>query len=308
MISSRRVSVVIVSFETCELTLRAAKSGLRVVDAGDVIVVDNASADGTTAALERLGEPRLIVLESSTNAGFGVAANRGALIAKEPVLLFLNSDAELSPVAVRLLVDEVVEHDGRCLVGARLVDGAGQVQRSAGLVPRPSDLAIRAIGLHAVAGAMTRLPLFRRLILGSRIAREYETAASATGAIDISMVGGACFAIGRSAFLELGGFDERFFMYFEDADLCRRATNLGIPVRYVPDAVVRHVGGASSSEDYHFGPMHARSMRQYLEKWYGPSGALLSFALLWVRLMAFAVTLRPGTRRAWKAFRAAARP
>ncbi len=71
------------------------------------------------------------------------------------------------------------------------------------------------------------------------------------------MVSGACFAIGAAAFEEIGGFDERYFMYFEDADLCRRATAAGWPIRYLPDVVVDHVGGASSAVDYHFGPRHA---------------------------------------------------
>jgi GT2 family glycosyltransferase len=119
------------------------------------------------------------------------------------------------------------------------------------------------------------------------------------------MVSGACFAIGRQAFEELRGFDERFFMYFEDADLCRRASAAGMPIRYVPDAVVTHIGGASSSEDYHFGPYHARSMRQYLGKWYGPPGSALAIVLLWLRAVGFSVTFRPQAKRAWRALWAA---
>jgi GT2 family glycosyltransferase len=119
------------------------------------------------------------------------------------------------------------------------------------------------------------------------------------------MVSGACFAIGRQAFEELRGFDERFFMYFEDADLCRRASAAGMPIRYVPDAVVTHIGGASSSEVYHFGPYHARSMRQYLGKWYGPPGSALAIVLLWLRAVGFSVTFRPQAKRAWRALWAA---
>jgi N-acetylglucosaminyl-diphospho-decaprenol L-rhamnosyltransferase len=301
------VSIIIVSFETCELTLRAVQSALGSMGGGEVIVVDNASTDGTSATLQRLDEPRLTVEQSHVNGGFGVAANRGAHRAKEPILMFLNSDAELSRESLALLVDEVVSRDGRCLAGPRLVDTTGATQRSAGLIPQPSDLVIRALGLYAVARAMTHVPVISRLILRSRIAREYSTAETATGPVDTSMVGGACFAIGREVFLDLGGFDEQFFMYFEDADLCRRATKGGIPIHFVPEAIVRHIGGGSSSEDYHFGPMHARSMRQYLAKWYGAPGASLALALLSLRLIGFALTLRPSTGRAWAALRAAAR-
>jgi GT2 family glycosyltransferase len=116
------------------------------------------------------------------------------------------------------------------------------------------------------------------------------------------MVSGACFAIGREAFVELGGFDERFFLYFEDADLCRRALGAGMTISYVPNAVVPHIWGASSSEDYHFGPAHARSMRQYLTKWYGHPGGALAILIAWLRLIGFAVTARPATGRSFRAF------
>jgi N-acetylglucosaminyl-diphospho-decaprenol L-rhamnosyltransferase len=96
-------------------------------------------------------------------------------------------------------------------------------------------------------------------------------------------------------------------MYFEDADLCRRAAAAGIPVRYVPSAVVEHIGGASTSEDYHFGPMHARSMRQYLGKWYGPGGSALGLCLLWLRAIGLTMALKPRSSRAWRALWAAVR-
>ena len=110
--------------------------------------------------------------------------------------------------------------------------------------------------------------------------------------------------MGREAFLELGGFDEDFFLYFEDADLCRRALRAGMAIRYVPDAVVTHIGGGSSSEDYHFGPRHARSMRIYLRKWYGLPGAALAVTLMFLRAVGFSVGAPRRAGRAWKAFAA----
>lgn len=118
----------------------------------------------------------------------------------------------------------------------------------------------------------------------------------------------ANFAVGREAFLELGGFDEQFFLYFEDIDLCRRARAAGFAIRYLPEAVVPHIGGASSADDYHFGPAHARSMRQYLAKWYGPGGAVFAVLLLWLRAVGFTVSLRPRAGRAWRSLWAALRP
>ena len=85
------------------------------------------------------------------------------------------------------------------------------------------------------------------LARGNRLAREYDLAVDSTEPISTTHGVRRVFAIGRDAFLEIGGFDEDFFLYFEDADLCRRALKAGMAIRYVPQAVVTHIGGASSS-------------------------------------------------------------
>jgi N-acetylglucosaminyl-diphospho-decaprenol L-rhamnosyltransferase len=299
-------AVIIVTHRTPALTAAAARSAL---DAGadQVVVVDNASGDDTTDRLHAFADDRLTVLQRSVNSGYGTAANAGATAAADQTLIFLNSDATLSTEAALMLCTAVQANGGRCIAGARLVGTAGQVQASAGLLPRPSDLIVRALGLHRPAMSVARLPVIRRLVSRSSLARDYASAAHAQQSMDTSMVSGACFAIGREAFRELGGFDERFFLYFEDADLCRRASAAGMAIRYVPEAVVTHIGGGSSVEDYHFGPHHARSMRQYLGKWYGPAGSVLAIILVWLRAIGFSITLRPGAGRAWRALLAAVR-
>jgi len=301
-----RVAVAVVSYRTPRLTASAARSALSsAVDV--VLIVDNASGDDTIERLREIGDSRVSIVENDKNEGFGVAANIAARSVAADTLLFLNSDAELRPEATTELLAELERWGGRALVGPRLVSADGEVQPSAGLLPAPTDLAIRALGLHAIGRRLARLPLIGSFVSANRLAREYATATTATQTMDTSMVSGACFAIGREAFEELGGFDERFFMYFEDADLCRRVSGAGMPIRYVPSAVVSHIGGASSSEDYHFGPHHARSMRQYLGKWYGPGGSALALALLWLRAVGFSVTKPPRMRRAWRALGAAIR-
>jgi GT2 family glycosyltransferase len=239
--------------------------------------------------------------------GYGAAANLGVRFSTGDPVVFLNSDALLTEDAAAHLVGEVQSFDGRCLAGARMVDGNGAIQRSAGLLPGPLDLAVRAWGLDRVGAAVAQWPKIGAIVRRSRLSREYASATEATESMETSMVGMAVSAIGRNAFDEIGGFDEDFFLYFEDADLCRRAGVAGIPVRYVPAAVVTHLGGGSSSEDYHFGPHHARSMRMYLSKWYGPGGSALAVLILWIRAVGMSLTLQAGARRAWRALRAAVR-
>jgi GT2 family glycosyltransferase len=300
------VCVVIVSYRTPRLTLNAVKSALSSgVD--EVVVVDNDSQDTSVAVLGNVADPRLKVLVNSVNLGFGTAANWAVRESSAPSILFLNSDATLTPAACATLLAELTEHDGRCVVGPRLVGSDGGIQRSAGLLPRPSDLGVRALGMHRLGALIRRLPVVGRTIGASPMAREYEIAIQATESTDVTMVSGACFVIGRDAFMEIGGFDERFFLYFEDADLCRRAIAARMSIRYVPSAQVAHVGGASSPDDYHFGPFHARSMRQYLGKWYGWKGSMLALALLWMRAMGTTLALRPSARSAWASFQSAVR-
>ena len=297
-------TVVIVSYRTPDLTVAAARSALDAA-ADRVIVVDNQSGDSSVARLRAIVDPRLMVVETPANVGFGSGANIGARSASSDALLFLNSDAELTRQAADHLMAELGERGSRAIIGPRILGPDGSVEHSAGLLPAPSDIAVRALGLHVLGWWVAGLPLVGALVRRTRFLREFASAEVAKEAFDTSFVTGACFAIGREAFLELGGFDERYFMYFEDADLCRRASQRGIAIRYLPSATVSHVRGASTSGDYPFGPLRSRSMRQYLHKWYGPAGSALAILLLWVRALRHAVVLHPGSGRAWRAFWAA---
>jgi N-acetylglucosaminyl-diphospho-decaprenol L-rhamnosyltransferase len=295
------ISVVIVSYRTPQLTASAAASVLRLPDVSEVIVIDNASGDETGDLLHALQDDRVQFVVNQSNAGYGQAANLAASMATTDLLLFLNSDAEIDAGAANVLVSEVLRHGGRCIAAARLVGEDGGVQRSAGLLPGPTDLTVRALGLHRLGRAVMRWPLVGRLARGNRLAREYDLALGSTEPISTTMVSGAVCAMGRDAFNEIGGFDQRFFLYFEDADLCRRALRTGMQIRYMPAAVVRHIGGASSTEDYHFSPRHARAMRQYLGKWYGPPGAALAVVLMFLRAVGITVGSPRGAGRAWRA-------
>lgn len=301
-----RLGVVIVTYKTPELAVAAARSALEA-GSGVVTVVDNASRDDTIARVNEIRDGRLRVLNNLANTGFGSGANRGAHATDSEFLVFLNSDALLSREAAAALITELSHWKGRAVIAPRLVQPDGVIQHSVGLLPRPTDLAVRALGLHRLGKLLREAPFVGQLLSRARLAREYEIAHRAEDSIDTNMVSGACFAIGSAAYEELRGFDERYFMYFEDADLCRRAALAGIPIRFLPTAEVIHVGGGSSAHDYHYGPLYARSMRQYLGKWYGPAGSALAILLLLARAIAFTAVRLPGRHRARAALIAAVR-
>src|SRR5687767_5851373 len=132
------VGAVIVSYQTPNLTRQAAASALQAT-MDQVVVIDNASRDDTAGQLESLRDHRLLILESDANAGFGSAANRAADDIRTSAVVFLNSDAQITAEAMGTLQRELDRAGGRVLVGPRLVSPDGRIQRSAGLLPRPSD-------------------------------------------------------------------------------------------------------------------------------------------------------------------------
>jgi GT2 family glycosyltransferase len=196
-----------------------------------LIVVDNDSADGSADAV-RQRFPEATVLEMGSNLGFAVAANRGAEAGRAPFILLLNNDARLRAGALARLRD-ALDADRVAAAGPRLVDENGNVELSLG----------RTLSLWNEAGFKLLGALYRsgRGPVAGIVKRYYDTSRT-TGSLS-----GACILFERAAFEEAGGFDERFFLYAEDVDLCRRLRQSGWELSYVHDAVVEHARGASSA-------------------------------------------------------------
>ncbi len=184
-----------------------------------VIVIDNASQDGSADLADELG---CDVLRNDVNDGFGRAVNRAVRErVKAPTVLLLNPDARITGPDLELLC-VALKDDGVAVAGPRLHDTAGNEQRPWWEFPAPALAWREAFGLHRL----------RRLDFGR--------------SADVPFVVGACFLMRTGAFRDIGGFDERYWLYGEEADLCRRLHDAGWRVRYVADAHASHVGGASS--------------------------------------------------------------
>jgi N-acetylglucosaminyl-diphospho-decaprenol L-rhamnosyltransferase len=227
------VSVVIVSFNTRELLARAldavfAQSG----PSFEVVVVDNGSSDGSVEHV-RLRFPDVAVLPLGENRGFAAANNVAFARCRGEYVLLLNSDAFLHEGALAALVATARRRPRAAAVGARLLNPDGTLQRSAWPFPRAGRLLLEAVGLHrplARIGAVEDLRLW---------AHDRERA--------VDFLIGACLLVRGDALADVGGFDEDFWLYGEEADLCRRLAARGWEVVLAPDAVATHVGGASSA-------------------------------------------------------------
>jgi GT2 family glycosyltransferase len=201
----------------------ALEACLGSVGPGDaeVIVVDNASTDGSAAAA-RAGFPGVRVLETGENPGFAAGANRGAAAARGDVLVFLNPDARLLDGALAALVDALLLVPGAGIAGGALVDERGRWQPAwARFAPIPHLLLDTTIGR-----------------LGSRMRRRPYA---------VDWVYGTFMAVRRDVFRQLGGFDARYFLYGEDLDLCYRAGGLGVRTVHVPAARAMHARNVSAA-------------------------------------------------------------
>jgi GT2 family glycosyltransferase len=235
------VTVVLVNYNSGALA-RCCLESVTVDLAGSAwsaIVIDNASADGSAAGLE--GLPRTRIVRNATNVGFGRAVNQAARETDAPLLWLLNPDCEVVPGAFRALCDTLDRHGDCAITAPQLLNADGSVQASARGAPT------------AWTGLFGRHTLLTRFFPSSSMARRnlpaQDLVSSGVESAVVDWVMGASMLVRADLFRVVGGFDEGYFLYWEDADLCRRLRNRGWTTRYVPRARVRHPGGASAKSD-----------------------------------------------------------
>ncbi|WP_069187531.1 glycosyltransferase [Pararhodospirillum photometricum] len=195
-----------------------------------IIIVDNASSDGSIEALPQISGIELVIIRNPENRGFSVACNQGAIRSSSDYLLFLNPDTLLKTNSLAPAVAFISnsQHARIGVVGVRLLDERGRTQRSCARFPTAAALLGQAAGFDR---------LFPRFF-PSHFLRDWDH--EDTRPVDQVM--GAFLLIRRSLFKEIGGFDERFFVYYEDVDLCLRVHQYGFQVVHLAYAFAVHHG------------------------------------------------------------------
>lgn len=252
------VDVVVVSYNS-RARLRACVGPLLELQDVNVIVVDNASPDGSLEVVQHL---ELTAIQLSENGGFAHGVNAGWRAGSAPYVLLLNPDARIDGESLDALVRAIEEVPGRGAVAPRIVDDDGALDWSQRRYPRLRSTYARALFLHR---------LFPRADWTDELIRD-EEAYTRRGSPD--WVSGACVLLRREALEQVGGLDEGFFMYAEDIDLCKRLRAAGYELLYEPAAVVEHEGGASVPRTSLL-PVLAASRMRYAVKHRGRAGALL---------------------------------
>ncbi len=230
------IAVVTVSYNTADLLVECIESLRPQLEAGDtIVVVDNASSDGSADLVQDLF-PDVHLIRNPTNDGFGAACNLGAAAVTSDAVLLFNSDATARPAMLDALRDAINRTPGPYLFGGRSIRDDGDVEyRSCFAAPTPWSMFCFATGLSTV---FKRTRLFDpESIPGWERDTERE----------VDVVSGALMLVDRGLWEHLGGFDERYFMYGEDVDLCLRARALGVRPTVVPSATMTHEPGGSST-------------------------------------------------------------
>ncbi|GIH16319.1 glycosyltransferase family 2 protein [Rugosimonospora africana] len=218
-----------------------------------VRVVDNASVDRTLDIIDR-EFPDVTVVANPVNVGFAAAVNHAVSSVETDIVLLVDPDCVVPPATAHELVRLLRGRPSVGIAGPRLIGPDGRVAISAHpFESLGSGLAWRFCG--------SLLPLaLRRLLCGARRRRAYDACRKPGGPVEVDWMSGACLAVRTDLLVRLGGLDERYFLYYEDEELCLRARAEGAKAAYLPTVEAYHVGGASSPDPVRSWPHLYRSM------------------------------------------------
>ena len=199
----------------------------------EAIVIDNASTETSSDIVAEFA-PQARIVRNAVNVGFGRGINQGVAASSAPLVLLMNPDCRLERGAVAALRAELDGHPQCAIVGPRVLDPDGSEQGNARGDP------------DMLTGLFGRTSPLRRLLPSSALAQRNVLTRDGRDSMAVDWVSGACMLVRRAAFDEVGGFDPRYFLYWEDADLCRRLRSRGYEIRYAPSATAVHQVGQSS--------------------------------------------------------------
>jgi GT2 family glycosyltransferase len=269
------ISVIIVTRNTCAVTMEAIESVLQSKDSlhKEIIVIDNGSSDESTREIPRR-YPSINYDPAGSNLGFARANNRGAGQASGNLLLLLNSDARLQPDALTKAVDFLRRHPECGVAGAQLLNADSSLQNSIANFPT------------------TATELLNKSVLRRLWPKRYPGKERAfTSPTEVESVVGAFLLTPKAVWDKLGGLDERYFFFLEETDYCLQVQRLGMKVMHLPQVLVWHGQGQTAKKTHIPARIeYWRSRYIYFQKNAARSDTLLLRVGLFVRLIANLVT------------------
>lgn len=258
------LSIIIVSYNTKEITKNCVVSIINSLKNSsikyEIIIVDNASTDGTIKLLTSLRVNKLKIIQNNKNLGFGKANNQGVKISQGEYILFLNSDIIVLNNAIEKLFNFYKQNE-------KMFNFLGGKLLNKDLTPQPS------------CGPMYYLPMiFAHLFLKGDYWRLTRYSPNKTKKVD--WVSGACFLTKKEYFNKLGGFDEDIFMYMDEIDLFYRAKKQNFKIFFYPEAKFIHLGSASSGQRTYPITQVYQGLLYFYQKHFSKSSQLLLKILL----------------------------
>lgn len=257
------LSIIIVNWNTRDLLENCLRSieNSRGDHSIQTIVVDNNSADGSREMVENLF-PQMLLINSGGNVGFARANNAALPRATSPLVLFLNPDTEVSRAGLDKMISFMKADPSVGALGCKIRNSCGSVQQL-GIQRFPSP----------VGELMKMLCLSERT--QPRLGRLFPYHDPEKSG-EVKKLFGACLLVRRAVLDKVGSFDERFFMYCEDVDLCQRILKAGWRLYYLSEVEILHLGGSASSNatSYFSVLMMCESLSQLMDKYYGKLGSV----------------------------------
>ena len=247
---NKKVSFIIVSYKSLKFLTDCVNSIIQHTSGEyEIVIVDNNSGENLDE-IQNLSTEKITIIYSNKNAGFGSGVNLGATQATGDWLCIINPDTRLQgDIHTLSTIDKNTK-----LIGLALVNQKNQTQAyQYGDFPTPKSL------IQNTAKKSWQKPT--------------------QDVISVDWVSGGSLCIETSVFRELGGFDERFFMYYEDIDLCRRVRQAGHNIEWTQQITIWHYEGGSESNIINTKKRYYKAQRQYLAKWYGRFWAILLYPL-----------------------------
>jgi hypothetical protein len=261
------ISIIIVNWNTKDLLrncLNSINETLQNITL-EIIVVDNASLDGSVAML-REEFPQVAIIENTTNRGFGAANNQAFGIMKGRYALLLNTDTVLKEHAVYELFSFVEAHPDAATACGQLLNADGSKQNSIASFPTLWTLFLNT-------------SLLEYLLPKSYPSKRYDY----KGPIEVDSGIGACLLVRKQAIDEVGMFDERYFFFFEETDWALQMKTAGWKIYHVPSALIYHLQGQSIGRDTRSRIEFYRSRYQFFQKWKGRNYYLFVSSVIFVR-------------------------
>lgn len=263
------ISFIIVNWNTKALLQNCLESILKTVDilTYEIIVVDNASSDGSVEMLARQ-YPEVRVIGNKENRGFGVANNQGFAVMQGKYALLINTDAVLTDQAVKKLWSFAEGYPQAAIVCGQLLNADGTKQNSIASFPTLLTIA-------------TNTSLLEYLFPGKYPSKRYDHSKP----LEVDSAIGACMMIRKEALDKVGFFDDRYFFFFEETDMAYAMRHAGWKIYQVPDALIYHLQGQSIGHNARSRIEFYRSRYQFLNKWHSKAYYQIASIIIFLRLL-----------------------